>query len=568
MMQARRKRLAVTIAGAVSLGSYEGGVLYEILEALRAHNASVTDPNQRIEIDVLTGASAGGMTASILAHRLLFDGASLQGPTDNPLYQAWVEWADIDDLLRERPDRETAAQSILSSACVEDIAERVFLERYRPPLLPGPAPHPALIRQGTLRLGMALANLDGVDHYLKFPGGKVLDFPYTRFQDEFIRDFAVGNPTQPNGNPAPPHDSKAYWSTVADAAVSCGAFPFAFREKKVTRTPKEYESEYSQVYVPPGKTPLPPESRFGYVDGGTFQNEPLGLAKTLVDLNDHHLNQESRFFLYVSPSAKESHASPARPDEILNMLGLGKKLANAVFWQARYQDWVGVESINDQVLRFDKQVAKLEADICAGKVDFNSLIPAAKTLLPSWYGDGLVNIETDRSRLRELYREEWSRLQQAANVGVAGADAWLDAVLVLERVSELRERDVMNLLTITAREDELAGEGLVAFAGFLHQEWREHDYLVGRKKAQEFLLGTGGKTLGLRGYVPAPLPEIPDLGNASLEAIPRDKRNRLKDRAMDRAGLLLEQAGVPGILRWLVKQCWLSGWLDKALKLD
>lgn len=517
---------------------------------------------------MLTGASAGGMTASILAHRLLFDGASLQGPTDNPLYKAWVEWADIDALLREQPDRENAAQSILSSACVEDIAERVFLERYRSPLPPGLAPHPALIQKGTLRLGMALANLDGVDHYLKFPGGNVLNFPYTRFQDEFIRDFAVGNSTQPNGNPAPPYDSKAYWSTVADAAVSCGAFPFAFREKKVTRTPDEYGSAYSQVYVPPGKTPLPHHSRFGYVDGGTFQNEPLGLAKTLVDLNDQHLNQESRFFLYVSPRAKESQASPARPDEILNILGLGKKLAKAVFCQARYQDWVGVESINDQVLRFDKQVAKLEAEICAGKVDFNSLIPAAKTLLPSWYGDGLVGIEKDRSRLRELYREELGRLQQAANVGVAGANAWLDAVLVLERVSELRERDVMNLLTITATEDELAGEGLVGFAGFLHQEWREHDYLVGRKNAQRFLTSDKAKPLGLRGYVPVPLPPIPPLGNVKLGDLPRDKRKRLKDQIMKRAEQMLKAANVPWFIRWPVKHCFLSRLLDKGLELD
>lgn len=313
---------------------------------------------------------------------------------------------------------------------------------------------------------------------------------------------------------------------------------------------------------------MPPQSRFGYVDGGTFQNEPLGLAKTLVDLNDQHLNQESRFFLYVSPRAKESQASPARPDEILNLLGLGKKLAKAVFWQARYQDWVGVESINDQMRRFDEQVLGLAEEIIAGNVDFHGLIPAANTLLPTWYRDDATGQAKDRTRLKEIYRKEWDELQAAPTVAEAGANAWLDAVLVLERVSELRERDVMNLLTITVTEEELAGEGLVGFAGFLHQEWREHDYLVGRQKAQEFLLGEGGKTLGLRGYVPAPLPPIPRLGKVTLGDLPRDKRKRLKDRAMDRAGLMLEQAGLPVVLRWLVQQCWLSGKLDKGLELD
>jgi hypothetical protein len=38
------KRLAITIAGAVSLGSYEAGVLYEILRAVRFNNEN-TDVN-------------------------------------------------------------------------------------------------------------------------------------------------------------------------------------------------------------------------------------------------------------------------------------------------------------------------------------------------------------------------------------------------------------------------------------------------------------------------------------------------------------------------------------------
>jgi hypothetical protein len=32
------KRLAITIAGAVSLCSYEAGVLYEVLDAIHQHN--------------------------------------------------------------------------------------------------------------------------------------------------------------------------------------------------------------------------------------------------------------------------------------------------------------------------------------------------------------------------------------------------------------------------------------------------------------------------------------------------------------------------------------------------
>jgi hypothetical protein len=51
------KKLTIIIAGAVSLGSYESGVLYEVLDAIDQHNRNpiTTRPNQ-IAIDVLTGA--------------------------------------------------------------------------------------------------------------------------------------------------------------------------------------------------------------------------------------------------------------------------------------------------------------------------------------------------------------------------------------------------------------------------------------------------------------------------------------------------------------------------------
>jgi predicted acylesterase/phospholipase RssA len=58
------KRLAITIAGAVSLGSYEAGVLFEVLEAVqRYNNDPITAADDRIVIDVLSGASAGEMCA-------------------------------------------------------------------------------------------------------------------------------------------------------------------------------------------------------------------------------------------------------------------------------------------------------------------------------------------------------------------------------------------------------------------------------------------------------------------------------------------------------------------------
>ena len=78
------KRLAITISGAVSLGSYEAGVLYEVVNAIGQHNSQPdTKPEERIEIDVLTGASAGRMTATIAAQKLMFEAGALRGAFTN-----------------------------------------------------------------------------------------------------------------------------------------------------------------------------------------------------------------------------------------------------------------------------------------------------------------------------------------------------------------------------------------------------------------------------------------------------------------------------------------------------
>src|SRR5439155_13866390 len=131
------KSLAVTISGAVSLGAYEAGVMYELLAALATHNS---DPNnERIEIDVLTGASAGGMTAVILTQKLLFQSDRLRDVDDNDLYLPWVSDVDLSTLL-DLDANEPAALSILSSNLIEGVARQYLIAPFAevPALSPSP----------------------------------------------------------------------------------------------------------------------------------------------------------------------------------------------------------------------------------------------------------------------------------------------------------------------------------------------------------------------------------------------------------------------------------------------
>jgi predicted acylesterase/phospholipase RssA len=119
------KYIAITVAGAVSLGCYEAGVLYEMLEAIAQHNNDPQTKAQKdfIYVDIIIGASAGAMSSAILTQHLLWDGESLRDSATNPLYLPWVQKISLDELLTPLPDDANifGVRSILSSALIDKI---------------------------------------------------------------------------------------------------------------------------------------------------------------------------------------------------------------------------------------------------------------------------------------------------------------------------------------------------------------------------------------------------------------------------------------------------------------
>src|SRR5579863_7047796 len=124
------KRLAITIAGAVSLGSYEARVLYEILRAVRINNENTGEEDKKIYIDVITGASAGAMTAAMVAQARMFNGPSLDGEFTNPLYRAWVEQISLIGLVKLKA-KEKSWHSLFSSDLIADIGRKMLIDSLR-----------------------------------------------------------------------------------------------------------------------------------------------------------------------------------------------------------------------------------------------------------------------------------------------------------------------------------------------------------------------------------------------------------------------------------------------------
>jgi hypothetical protein len=552
-------RLAIAISGAVSLGSYEAGVMYEILRAIAQHNQAVGENSQeRVVIDVITGASAGAMTACILAQKLMFEADQLEDSDSrkNVLYQAWVEDVDIQKLLNLRPS-EDPNLSLLSSDLIAEIGYEHLLARYQNSALDQetlPKIHPAAAE--VLYLGVAMSNLNGVDYGVDTTDISDLSrdtlnsFIYTAYQDRYICRISAG---ENSGNPQVGVKSTLRqidsvsntledWTRVEAHSLSSGAFPFAFRPIDLVRNRREYGAPAQNYFQSE-------EQRFTYTDGGVFENEPLGMAKEIVDSIDNHLNEDTRFYLYVAPSPRGS--SRLNNFQALNadFIKMAEVLGKAIFNQARFRDWITSSSFSKLIQRFNQQSESLRWVILnASSAEQQAIATTTELFLRVLYKEGAER-EKDFERLRRQLQSEYTVIENQGHQDLA--NLWLQTVQILEIAADLSGRDKMKVFTILARPEELIGEGLSSFVGFLKQEFRVFDYDVGRQRAIDFLNklkqahtpSRDKNYLPLTGFQSSPYPALdPQLEQVArdqdetlaLSLVPEEIRQELKQALLNR----------------------------------
>jgi Patatin-like phospholipase len=535
-------RLAVTVAGAVSLGSFEAGVLFELLDALAQHNQAAP-PAARIYLDVLTGASAGGMTAAIAAQTMLYSWPAVTGAYDNPFYNAWVAGVDLKGLL-PLAAKESAGMSVFSSDFVAAVAERFLLSRYSQLPPPPAAPHPALNAAGTISLGLALSNLNGVDYERRLLSGGT--FNYTEFEDQIT--FLLGGAT----------DTSAAWTPITQAAVASGAFPFAFRPCDLSRNERDYKTPFLSPWQHSPRN-------FTYSDGGVFQNQPIGMAKDLVDGIDQHQDSDTRSYLFVSPKALDSSVSPITANSAV-FKTMTDALVNAIFNQAGFQDWIEAETVNDTVNLFNLRATQLAALLKSGAIQPPSLEGVSALLLPQF--EAPAQLDAARSQLRQQFAAEYEPLASAA--GKVTADAWIDAILLLELAAGLHEKDEMYIYSVMTDHQDLAGAGFFSFQGFLDRSFRDHDYDIGRQKAQAFLGDLNRisrNKLPQLLYTPKPIRPVQPTppGGFTPAAIPRPSREELCGCLTSAVDNMLAQLGVGWIVRKGIEVFFVKGKIKKQL---
>jgi hypothetical protein len=482
------KRVAITVAGAVSLGSYEAGVLYELLQAIRTNNEAAVSEDSKIYVDVLTGASAGGMTAAMVSQRLMYDAGSLEGETTNVLYKAWVERISLLGLARMHW-KERKWHSLFSSDLIDSIGKTMLVESMQHR---GSGPHSAVEQVSgvpeTLRVGLALTNLNGIDYMIPILGSVEGGFNYTSSLDQKLFDVKAGE-----------QGDAVKWEQMCTAAVGSGAFPAAFRPKAVQHMVEEYGErlpedkslwQEGKTYVDWTYKTSP--WRFAHSDGGILQNQPLGIAKNLVEVavaerdarlgQAAHCDSADRLYVFVSPNSVKSSAQHLSAGAITIWAEL-KHLVRVYMRQAAFHDWITAEAMNQRIMVLDTRAEELADVIMEGELDIAALAKASSDLNAML----MPNEEPQRlARLREQYSVKYKQVLGTAGPGAA--DAFISAIATLEAAAHLEDRDKMKIVAVIADgQMELAGAGIAAFVGFFKKSFRQHDYWVGRMKTRTYL---------------------------------------------------------------------------------
>lgn len=528
-------RITLVLSGSASLGAYTAGATAELLAALEANRLT-----ERVVVDVVTGSSAGALTAAMAARSLVVN------PNLAPwIERSWVEAMDARQLLNPaRDDR----SGWLDPEPVDELMAH---------LVSGPAasddrPSEALGEE--LRVGFSLQSLGGnVD-----PGeGGGADpgedgSAAGRGRNSGGRAEAVYRLHRSSG-PALPA-----WADLRRAAVAAASIPVAF---------------------PPRPLALGPGSVTGpYVGDGLGAERPVSLARRLAS---DAAGGERRRVVVVDPASDGAGRGPERPGgPTSTTASLGRAL----------RELLGRGAAEDL----------MDAADAAGR---RRVLAALVERLPEIHGrledPDAVSLGRRVGELAERVAEDAVARDPAPQPG-GGSDPvldWLDRhlsriqadpdyaaaidttssragrtrlaklILVLETIGGLAEAPVADVHPVRPPAgQELAGRSLAGFGGFLERDWRVHDLRAGRRDARRLLEGPLADVVSYEprddaAYEPGEV-------DARLDALRPEARDRLLsflESEAERALRDLRPGGLAGLVYGSVRSALSRALAERAL---
>jgi len=474
-------RISLTISGAVSLGAYEGGALAALLYAARAVAAGDNPP---LRIDVMSGASAGSVTA-LLSARALLEGHDPR----TVMYGAWVTSDSIGKMLAH----DTHAP--LSIDALRKIGQSL--------LDPAGEDASPLRQSAEIHLSYTLACLRGFE-YLLPRVGRQEPVHATTFVDTYDH---VLTPRAAIDSLVSPPQAAPLDAALASAANELGFPPYLLKR-----------DEAWAAYLEQGVDNLPAgdDHTLWYTDGGTIANEPLGQTLNLSNAVDSDNADFRRLHLLIHPHPTaalldDSWANPAVRPTFTQTAVRGLELQRT---QSLYADLKQLEKTNSHLSWLGVLSGKL------GPV-LDGLPEASKAQVMAAIEDAAAAIAADREGLarQRTARPDADRPAEGgqapasqadggqANGGASAAQPSERLIKTLRAATGLAGKnparvDVISPLLLPEARTYgvgrlLSGEVMFHFGGFLDEDARRSDFDLGYASTLAWLKDGGLSGAGL-----------------------------------------------------------------------
>ena len=341
--------LGLTLAGAVSAGAYTAGVMDFLFEALdkwenRKKSKVPGTPTHRVEIPIIGGSSAGGMTGIIAAAALqdsFLPVATLpsdqEALTGNKFYDSWVHLTGGDmfaKLLDKADLSSNPVRSAFNTNFIDEISERTIKTSG------GKTVDRDYIAKN-LKVFVTMSNLKGFEYDLGFRSDVERTNEYIVKRHNDYACFVLNDGTY-NGDGWIPLNFANNTNTdlARQTAIATGAFPIGLKARYIKRHSK-YIIDNPWININGAKPKVDSDTLREdlMVDGGMINNEPFGyvedVLKGLTVFKDIEFSRQFKNFrsttIMIDPFPSEGSKFEAND----GIVSVGGKVLGAMMNQSR-----------------------------------------------------------------------------------------------------------------------------------------------------------------------------------------------------------------------------------------
>ncbi|MBE7175716.1 MAG: patatin-like phospholipase family protein [Mucilaginibacter polytrichastri] len=347
--------IGLCMAGAVSAGAYTAGVMDFLTEALDTWEKKKTAgeknvPRHKVQLSVMGGASAGGMTSIIAAAafsntivpvKLAAQTGRIGQQPQNKFFNAWVDLLadDMLPVMLGNGDIQSGkkASSVLNSDFIAQIAARMVAANAADPVKRN-------YLADEMLLFTTMSNLEGFHYDLGFrtntPGYS--RYLTTAHNDLALFRYALHTPAyQDDGFIPLSFIDNTHTDIARTAAMATGAFPLGLAARTVKRPAKFVNDarDFINHTAKAGFVPADQDYEACYVDGGLINNEPFDVTRRML----HRFTGESgekknyRDFKSTVLMIDPFPSQPASFTPNLDLLGVTGKTLSTMIGQLRFK---------------------------------------------------------------------------------------------------------------------------------------------------------------------------------------------------------------------------------------